>query len=211
MHRLIFAVLLNGFFLCSVALASGQTITERIQSRYESIDSFTTDFTQELTNAASAEKEQRKGTISFKQPRMIRWETMVPEQELLVVGSEQVWNYFPEEEVVYVYPVEQIFDSKTMLRFISGEANLETDFTVEEQGQEEGVIKLRLVPRKPEPSLVMAHVWVDPDTALLRSVQIMDFFGNTNQLNFLNTRVSVDLPGTLFVFVPPQGTEIFKN
>jgi outer membrane lipoprotein carrier protein len=211
MHRLIFAVLLNGLFLCSVALASGQTITERIQSRYESIDSFTTDFTQELTNAASAEKEQRQGTISFKQPRMIRWETVAPEQELLVVGSEQVWNYFPEEDVVYVYPVEQIFDSKTMLRFISGEANLETDFTVEEQGQEEGVIKLRLVPRKPEPSLVMAHVWVDPDTALLRSVQIIDFFGNSNQLNFLNTRVSVDLPGTQFVFVPPQGTEILKN
>jgi outer membrane lipoprotein carrier protein len=197
--------------LCAPSLVFAQAITKRIQARYESIDAFTTEFTQELVNAASKEKELREGVISFKQPRLIRWETVSPEKELLVVGKEQVWNYFPEDAVAYLYPVDQIFDSKTMLRFISGEANLETDFTVEEQGKEAGLVKLKLVPRKPEPNLVLAHVWVDPDSALLRRVQLVDFFGNTNQLSFKNTKVSVELPGTLFTFVPPKGVEILKN
>jgi outer membrane lipoprotein carrier protein len=211
MHRLLIGVLLSVFVLGAASADSAQSITERIQSRYESIDSFTTEFTQELVNAASKEKEERRGTISFKQPRMIRWETISPEQELLVVGRELVWNYFPDEGVVYLYPVEQIFDSKTMLRFISGDANLESDYTVEELGQEAEGIKLRLVPRTPEPNLVLAHLWVDPNTVLLTRVQLMDFFGNTNQLTFLNTKVSVDLPGTLFTFVPPKEVEILKN
>jgi outer membrane lipoprotein carrier protein len=212
MHRSLIAVLLlTGLVLGGAAQAAGQSITERIQSRYETIDSFTTEFTQVLVNAASKEQEERSGTISFRQPRLIRWETASPEQELLVVGLDQVWNYFPAEGVVYVYPVEQIFDSQTMLRFISGEADLGQDFTVTEHGREDGWTKLELVPKAPEPGLVLAHLWVDPETALLQRIQLMDFFGNTNRLTFMETRVNVDLPGTEFTFVPPQGVEVFRN
>ncbi|MFP4515274.1 MAG: outer membrane lipoprotein chaperone LolA [Desulfovibrionales bacterium] len=211
MIKTLSSVLCTAVLLVWALPLSAATLTEQIQDRYESIDSFTTEFTQELTNASSREREVRQGQISFKQPRLIRWETTVPEAELLIVGPDTVWNYFPAEESVYTYPVEQIFDSKTMLRFISGRANLEEDFFVESQEMEEGFQKLKLVPRKPEPNLVLAYLWVDPETALLHQILLVDFFGNGNQLTFDDLELNIDLSEDLFTFSPPQGVEILEN
>ncbi|MFP4315000.1 MAG: outer membrane lipoprotein chaperone LolA [Desulfovibrionales bacterium] len=211
MIKTLSSVLCTAVLLVWALPLSAATLTEQIQDRYESIDSFTTEFTQELTNASSREREVRQGQISFKQPRLIRWETTVPEAELLIVGPDTVWNYFPAEESVYTYPVEQIFDSKTMLRFISGRANLEEDFFVESQEMEEGFQKLKLVPRKPEPNLVLAYLWVDPETALLHQILLVDFFGNGNQLTFDDLELNIDLSEDLFSFSPPQGVEILEN
>lgn len=208
-RRIVF--LLPLCLLIAVTWAQAQSITERIQKQYESLSSFQTDFVQTLTNASTKQEDVRTGTIAFKQPRLIRWETVEPEVELLIVGPDKVWDYFPGEEAVYTYPVEEILSSKTMLRFISGEADLQEDFHVEEEGKEDKGLKLKLVPKNPEPALVLAYLWIDPETAMLQQILLVDFFGNGNQLTFADTEINVDLSDDLFTFSPPAGVEILEN
>lgn len=193
------------------AQARDQDLADRIQRQYESITSFRTDFVQVLTNAASGESEVRTGTIFYQQPRLIRWETEEPEQELLLVGKERVWQFFPEEEVAYRYQVDQIFQSKTMLRFISGEANLKQDFKLEEVGEEQGWTKIKLIPKRAEPGLVLAYLWIEPDTALLRQILLVDFFGNGNQLTLDDIERDISLDPSLFTFSPPAHVEVLEN
>jgi len=182
-----------------------------VQAQYESVKSFTADFTQRLTNAASGETGTRSGTISFRQPRLIRWETKRGDDpELLVVGKDTVWDYYPEEKVAYSYPAEDILGSKTMLRFLSGTADLEEDFLVEEAA-ENGLVRIQLVPRRPEPSLVEASLWVAPGMWLLSRVRLVDFYGNVNDLELKNVVLNPDLPDALFAFKPPAGVEVQKN
>lgn len=191
--------------------ALAQEITDRIQKQYESTNSFTCSFEQKLTNAASGETQHREGTIAFRQPQLIRWETTEPEKELLLVGEDAVWNYFAEEEVAYKYRVDQIFQSKTMLRFISGAANLKEDFKVVNQGTDSGWEKIKLIPKKPEPGLVLAYLWIESESALLRQVLIVDFFGNGNQLTLNDLILNVELDASQFTFVPPEGVEVLDN
>jgi len=192
------------------AAAQANKLTDAIQKRYDSLSSFQTDFQQELTNAASGSVEKRSGKIWFKQS-LVRWETHKPEKELLVVGQNAVWNYFEADKVALKYRSNQVFNSKTMIRFLSGKANLKEDFKIEEQGTENGLTKLRLVPKEPEPTMVLAYIWVDTKTSLLGRVLIVDFFGNGNQVTLNNLQLDKRADAKLFEFTPPSGTQIKDN
>jgi len=186
-------------------------LTTAMQKRYETLGSFTASFSQTLTNAASGESAMRTGKIWFKRPMLIRWETRTPEPELLVLGDQDVWNWFALEETAYRYTAAQVLDSRTMLRFISGQARLDEEFWVADQGEEDGLRKLQLVPRIPEPSMVEAEVLVDPKQAVMTRITIIDFFGNANAVDLDNLVLDADCPDKLFLFTPPEGTDVFDN
>lgn len=205
------AILMMVFLVASGTHAHGEEITRRIQQQYDSLKGFQAEFTQDLTNAASGEVETRRGKIAFMQPSLIRWETTAPEKELLIVGEKAVWNFFSEDGIAIKYPLSQILNSKTMVKFLSGKARLEDDFMVENQGMDEGLVKIRLTPKEPEPTLVLAYLWVDSRSYLIRSVLLVDFYGNGNQVNLRKLELNPELSRSYFEFTPPPGVEVQNN
>jgi outer membrane lipoprotein carrier protein len=191
--------------------AQATQTTAQIQSQYENLRDFQADFVQELKNVSSGETEKRTGRILYKSPNLVHWETVSPEKELLILGTDYAWDYFAGEGTVYKYRISDIMSSKTMLKFISGKARLDEDFQVAEEGQETGAIKLRLTPKEPEPNLVQATVWVDPQTWLLTRINILDFYGNSNTLSLNNVQLNPGLFPSLFKFTPPAGTRVQDN
>ncbi len=208
MPRLIAGLLIA---LMSVWCAEASELTDKIQQRYDSLQSFRAFFLQKLTNASSKETQERLGTIVFARPRFIRWETTSPEQELLIIGKDMVWDYFPEEETAYRYTVEQVLDSKTMIRFLSGEANLKDDFKVQDLGKDGEFQHLKLIPKKPEPNLVEGEIWVRPGQDMLERIKLVDFFGNINELELSGLELDVAIDAKEFTLVPPKGTEILDG
>ena len=112
---------LNLIKLC-VGCDDPAELAARIQKKYATITAFSSSFTQAIRNAASGDTERRAGTIAFKKPLLVRWETVTPEKELLLVAQDAVWDYFEEDKEAYRYAVEEIINSKTMLRFLTGKA-----------------------------------------------------------------------------------------
>jgi len=188
------------------------TLADKVQKQYQSLTSFTADFTQVLVNAASKDKDTRTGRLVFAQPALIRWETEKPEKELLVVGKDVVWNAFPEEKTAYRYAVEDVLGSKTMLRFLSGKGNLREDFHIsEEQGAPEGQVKLKLIPKEAEPGMVLAFAWVDVKTNMLARISIEDFYGNVNDVTLANVKINSAVSKEQFQYTPPKDYGIFDN
>lgn len=202
--------------LLAPAVFADSGLVRQIQRQYETITSFQAEFTQELGVAVSRETEERQGVLSYQSPGLIRWETMSPEKELLVVGPDVVWNYFEEEETAYRYDSRDVLGSAMVLRILSGQARLDEDFMTEEDLSEDAadeadLRKMRLVPRTPEPNLVEATIWVDAQTFLLRRVLAVDFYGNTNQITLHDLRVNQPLAPELFTFTPPDGVMVQDN
>jgi outer membrane lipoprotein carrier protein len=199
------------FVLGGALCAQADDLTDRIQKRYDTLQSFRGFFLQKLTNASSHEVQERLGNIAFVRPRFIRWETTSPENELLIIGKDTVWEYFPEEETVYRYSVEQVLSSKTMIRFLSGEANLKDDFTVTDLGMDGEFRHLKLIPKEPEPNLVEGEVWVRPGQDMLEKIRLVDFFGNVNELELTGLELDVPVDQKEFELVPPKGTEVIEG
>ncbi|OIQ48951.1 Outer-membrane lipoprotein carrier protein precursor [Pseudodesulfovibrio hydrargyri] len=214
------SLLLVPAFTGAVEAIPPQDLPDLIQKRYETLKTFRADFTQELTNVASGEVEKREGKIWFRQPSQVRWETTAPEKELLVVGPKFAWDYIPDEELAIKYGVTALLDSKTILRFLSGQANIKEDFVVRTEwpGADEvrsrwgkDLTVLQLVPKEAEPGMVLAFVGVEPATGLLRQVMIVDFYGNGNEVKLSNVEIDVDLAKDMFSFTPPEGTQVEDN
>ncbi len=194
-------------FLCLILLvcfalpatASDQEVVDRVQDRLDALEGLKADYVQILTNAATKERQERTGSIYFKKPLQVRWEADSPDRELLVIDQDKVWNYFPDDEVAYEYEVEEVLTSRAMINFISGQAKLTEDFQVEEQGTEDGLHKLKLVPANPEPDLVLAYLWSD-DQGLLHRILLVDFFGNGNELRLKSMETDPDLDRDKFEF-----------
>ncbi|NDV19113.1 outer membrane lipoprotein carrier protein LolA [Pseudodesulfovibrio sp. JC047] len=210
--------------LASVAVAkeplAPEELPDLMQQRYETLKTFKADFVQELTNVASGDVATNAGKIWFSQPSQVRWETQKPAKELLVVGPDHAWNYVEDEAFAIKYNVSQLLDSKTILRFISGQANIKEDFVVKTEWEGAAAVRerwakdltvLQLIPKEAEPGMVLAFIGVEPDTGLLRQVMIVDFYGNGNEVTLSNVALNVDLLPEMFTFVPPQGTQVEDN
>lgn len=194
------------------AQAANDDITARVQSAYDTLTGFRANFEQHLTNAASGETSVSSGSLSFKNPRLVRWVTAKPQQELLIMGPEFVWQYIPAENTAIKNDVQDVLTSKTMLRFIAGEADLQEDFMVEPASSEDAdTVKLQLIPREPDPTLILATVWVDPQTALFSRVQLTDFYGNVNDVRLSDVQLNPELPDMLFTLVVPEGVRVRDN
>jgi len=211
MHKIMVFLMCMIFWAAGVPALHAGEWTNAIQKQYETLTGFSARFKQTLTNASTGETEIRTGALSFKRPGLVRWNTETPEPELLIVGTDQVWDYFPDEETAYKYPVSQVLSSRTMIRFISGKGNLEEDFKVEDQGADQGMRKIKLIPREPEANLVLAYIWVNPESKMLEKVFLVDFFGNGNELALEETMLNPELKEELFQFTPPDGVDVLDN
>jgi outer membrane lipoprotein carrier protein len=217
---------LAAFFLAvavvtpALAQQDSVEVADKIQERYETIQSFEADFVQQLTRAAIGTTSETRGHIWFKRPALVRWETREPEEamETIVVGEEAVWDYLHELNTANRMPVEELLNSRTLMRFLTGTANLTEDFRVEGvwDGQEKlaehwadsGLMFFRLVPHKPEPGMLFAYIGVEPETYLLRRIMTVDFQGNGNEIHLDQLRVDVEVAAELFEFTPPEGAQV---
>jgi outer membrane lipoprotein carrier protein len=198
-------------FLIFAVNASAADVADKVQSKYETITSLEAEVEQIQTTAATGQEEKRTGKIYYKEPEMVRWVTESPEKEILIVGPEVVWDYFPGESTAYKYPVQEILSSKTMIRFISGKANLKEDFEIERQGREHGLLKLKLIPEEPELNLVLAYLWVNDEDWLVKRVLVVDYWGNGNELRLSGIEINQGVEEGLFEFSPPEDVLIQDN
>lgn len=207
-------------YVCAVVLAAAvaapqassasgsDPLVGAMQQRYQDLRSFSGEFTQTLTHQESGSVEQRKGTLIFQKPFRLRWETVKPDPELLVVTEKEVWDYLPDEELAYRYSPEVVQDSRSVIQVITGQSRLDKDFSVSRQKDENGLAVLRLYPKEPTPQLVEAVLWIDPQSKLIRRAQITDFYSNKNDIVFTGLTPGADAPSGAFAFTPPPGITV---
>lgn len=179
-----------------------------MQKRYAAVRSMKAEFSQVLTHQESGNKEERTGVLYFAKPMKIRWETVSPIPELLLVTPEAVWNVFPEEDMAYKYPPELSEESGSIVRIVTGQSNLEKDFMIENKGTKNGVTSLILYPRNPTQSMTEAELQVEAATGVIKHATIVDFFNNRNAITFTSQTLDASLNDALFAFTPPKGMKV---
>jgi outer membrane lipoprotein carrier protein len=198
----LFAALL---LLAGATTAFAQSLAERVQARYKTINTMRGEYTQTLVHKESGSREQRSGVLSFAKPLLVRMETKAPSPELLLVAKDAIWNVFPEEEMASKYSLSLAQDSRSIVQVITGQASLDRDFFIENQKEEGGLLVFDLYPKEPTTAMVEVRLWIDPKTDLIRKLRIFDFYGNENEMAFSRQEVNINIPASLFTYTPPKG------
>lgn len=188
--------------------AADNALLAKIQNAYSQLKAFEAEFDQTLTHKQSGSVEKRKGRISFQKPLSVRWQTAKPHEEILVVSPKEIWDYLPDEQLAYRYAPELIQDSRNIVNVLTGQARLDKDFDIKPGGSKNGLTKLILYPREPNTQMVEAAIWVDPGSGAIQRANVIDFYGNSNDVAFRSFKPQAKIDANRFNFKPPKGTEI---
>ena len=209
MRIFIYAVIaLCGLLYFASYAQAADPVTVVVQKRYRDIQSMRSEFVQILEHQESGSKETRQGVFSFTKPMQLRWETVSPIPELFLVTSDAIWNAFPDEDMAYKYSRDLSGEVLSIVRVVTGQVDMDKDFSIENQGTNEGLVTLVLYPNEPTASMTEMELTVEVETGIIRHVAVVDFYNNRNAVTFSNQTFDPKLDDALFTFSPPKGMKV---
>lgn len=224
----LFLLLLFSLFPLSVSATTTETpeaIAARLQERYDKMTSLSFTFKQQSHGQVSGRPRTGGGKALFyktgKNSRM-RWDYTEPDRQVLISDGTTFSMYFEALNQMIVTPAESL-ESDLTYTFFSGKGKiaelfhiLPSDFESGEETENPASPKvIKLVPKEEQSQVQTIHLWVDADS-LIRRIELRDYFDTVTLLNLSSIAVD-DLTasqkdiGALFLFVPPEGTEIINQ
>jgi outer membrane lipoprotein carrier protein len=191
-----------------------EEIVTSLQQTYENTTDFKADFSQETTVSSIKKTDSEGGIVFFKSPKYMLWNYIRPKSKKLVINLSKAWLYLPQEKVAYTQEADYIFQSKVLIKFLSGLGKLQDDFIIkyaEPKNQDKnGNYLLMLIPLDKKSSLTPFQITVDKSSFLILQISFEDVLGNSTLLRFSNISTNTGMSEKIFQFKPPAGVSIFK-
>jgi outer membrane lipoprotein carrier protein len=185
---------------------SAEGLVRAIEQHHARTRDLVARFTQSYRSGMLGREIVERGVVSVKRPGRMRWEYEHPESKLFVSDGRRFYFYVPSEKQVVVSDQDE--SRSLAARLLSGEGGLLAEFDAAlEEPQEEGVLRLRLTPRRPQADVERATVNAEPG-GRIRSVLLEDAQGNRTRFRFENVRENTGLGDALFRFEVPKGVEV---
>jgi outer membrane lipoprotein carrier protein len=209
----IHAALTMGLLLAASVSGTDDSLAQNLVRTIEEHHARTVDivarFSQSYRSGLIGREITERGVVRIKTPGRMRWEYKDPEPKLFVTDGRTFYFYVPADKQVVVS--EQDARHSLAARLLSGKGGLLDEFTASlEEPAEEGVLRLRLVPRQPQADVERALVDVEP-RGRIRAILLEDLQGNRTRFRFEDVRENTGLADHLFRFEPPKGVEVIHG
>jgi outer membrane lipoprotein carrier protein len=193
---------------------SAADLAKQLQAHYDTVKSFTADFTQQYKGGVLKQTSQGRGILKVKKPGRMRWTyTSADKQEMVADGS-QTYTYIPADRKVYVAPIPKDQDASAAILFLTGRGDFSRDFTAElPPDQPADGWKLRLTPKVPQTDFKTLTLIVDKKTMAMQGMETADDQGGTSTYTFTSLKENVNLPDSVFVFdlkALPKNVEVIR-
>ncbi|QXP83405.1 outer membrane lipoprotein chaperone LolA [Methylococcus sp. Mc7] len=192
----------------SLASQAETTPQSRLKSFFDSARTLQAEFTQVQLDESGRPKQESKGTFYLQRPGKFRWDYAKPYKQEIVSAGGKVWFYDVDLEQVTAKKLGQAVGSTPAL-LLSGEMALEDNFTIEDQGADEGMFWIKLVPKSEEGGFRYVLIGLEGDK--LAGMELSDNFGQLTRIYFSNLRTGIVLDPKLFQFSPPAGVDVFED
>ncbi len=189
--------------------ALAQSLLKRIEEHNARTADLVARFSQSYRSGMLGREITEHGVVSIKKPGRMRWEYKDPEPKLFISDGKTFQFYVPADRQVIVS--EQDEQRSLAARLLSGKAGLAEEFSASlESPQEEGVMRLLLVPRREQADVERAFVDVEP-SGRIRAILLDDVQGNRTRFRFSGVRENTGLKDELFRFRVPKGVEVIRG
>ncbi len=217
MKKFIFVIL--GLLFTSTAGFSGQNesidvVVDKIQKKYEEIEDFHADFTQEATVKALNTVQKSDGEVWFKKPGKMRWNYYEPYKDQIVSDGRTLWFYNEEEKQVIESPLNQVSETESTSTLLSGLGKIKdlykTSFTESGEFEADGSYLIDLRPKEEGEDYNKVTLAINKNTMMVNTLYLYDPFGNLTKVLLKNVEVDKGVSDSLFDFKAPSGVEIIK-
>lgn len=207
----VFRTLAMTSLLAMTVTAHASPIDRMIES-IASTQTLTADFSQ-TTAAKSARVRASSGSFWISKPGLLRWEVKKPYPQIQVLNDKEFWTYDVDLQQASVRPVQaaQLTGIAALLLSTNSlsRAALNERYEFSEDGAENGLSWIRVVPRQQEPGISSLRVAIDRD-AMLTRFEIHDALGQITQVVVSNVQKNITIDASTFQFLPPKGAGVLR-
>jgi outer membrane lipoprotein carrier protein len=187
-------------FVQVYASDTAEEVLENVKETYDRIKDARLIFSEKVVLETAGIEQTVAGTLYVKKEHRYRLE--LPERTIVTDGT-TVWSYSaPSKQVLidrFKLTPEQILTGATG----AYQATLIGRETV--KGTE--LIVVKLIPKNAS-VLQSLKLWVDPDSWLIRRVELIDINDKRTDYSISDIKTDMNLPDTTFTYRIPQGVEV---
>jgi outer membrane lipoprotein carrier protein len=99
--------------------ARNTTPKNELKIKLSKLVSYSANFSQSISDISGKELQKSSGTLTLKTPNMLRWETQLPDETLLIADGTTVWNIDPFVEQVTVIKQTSISQNNPLMLLVS--------------------------------------------------------------------------------------------
>lgn len=163
------------------------------------------EFSQAVIARNGRKPQQSSGIVAISRPGKLRWEIQKPYPQLVVGDGEKIWIHDPELQQVTVRKAGQAI-SGSPAALLSGNNDLEKNFTLKEAGEAEGFAWVEATPKTGDSGFESVRLGFAGND--LKAMELQDSFGQTTLIRFTKIERNPALPAGTFKFTPPAGADV---
>jgi chaperone LolA len=203
------AGLLLTMVACLAHAASDPAVgQQKVESFLQGLQSLQAQFKQTLTDRNGLTVEEANGTLAIRRPDRFRWDYREPNEQVIVADGSRIWLYDADLEQVTVRKLDDTL-SATPAMLLSGQGNLQENFSVTQTSQEGGVFWVRMQPKRDDTDFKWVRLGFDGNA--LKFMQLADKLGQTTNLEFSQLERNPALDPSRFTFTVPPGADVIGD
>lgn len=182
-----------------------------LEGKYQALKSFSANFRQRYQNAEQVLEES--GILVIKKPGKMYWEYKKPAAKYFLVDGRKSWFYVPADKQVIVTNLRD--DASVPLMLLFGKGELRSDFDVQDEKEQAprtpGNWMLRLVPRTPQGDFSYIVLEIDPATAIISRLTVVEPLGARNEYVFSEIAENQKVSDKVFKLRLPSDVEVVEQ
>ncbi len=181
-------------------LAHAQSVKEELQNQLVQLKPFSADFTQTVTSPEGDNLSIAQGLMQLQRPNQFRWETLSPDEQLIVSNGESLWFYNPFVEQVSIYSLEDAIANTPFMLIAGAEQTAWENYRVTKQA---GVYTV-ITPNDPAAAVFTLQF----EQGEIAQFSVQEQQGQHSQFALTNHKTMNKMDPALFNFTIPEDTDI---
>jgi outer membrane lipoprotein carrier protein len=209
--RLATVLLTSVCLVASVSAAQSGDVDagrKQVESFLDGLQGLQAQFHQVLSDRSGRAIDEASGVLAIRRPNRFRWDYREPYSQVIVADGSRVWLYDSDLEQVTVRKLDDTL-SATPAMLLSGEGNLEENFTVTRTEHDGPVQWVQMEPKRNDTDFKSVRLGFEGST--LRYMQLADKLGQTTRLEFTNVERNPLLDPSRFTFTVPPGADVIGD
>jgi outer membrane lipoprotein-sorting protein len=182
---------------------------DEIKKTYSEVKTLETQFNQKIYISSLKKERDSKGEFFFKRQKGFLWRYKAPKVQYFLYDGKFIWQGEEDKPFVTKDKIDKEKTGGTFFDLIEDIAKIDELFTIKEQRVAGDMEVLELLPIK-EGTVNSARVWIDKQKKI-KKIEINEFTGNVNTIEFSGIKVNQPIDDGKFVFKSDGKKEIIER
>lgn len=171
---------------------------DSIKKTYAGITSLEASFHQKIFVSGIRKIRDFDGDFYFKRQKGFLWKYTKPKGKTFLYDGHHMWQDEEDKTFVLKSKVSREKTGGTFFDLVEDIARIDNLFTVKQHSMLAGMQYFELLPKK-DSTVNVAKIWIDRNN-LLRKIEILEFTGNINTIEFTDIKVNIPVSDSKFIY-----------